>query len=157
MARSWRSFFKRTEEPERETASGVVTETPNGETDEATESEVLPAERVLAERGEPAPIEIPVEEALPGEVEEALPEPDEVERAPDAEAAAERQESGGWFGRLRQGLSRSRESVVGQLNAAVAEFRDADDEEFWERVEEILISSDVGVTTTAKLVGELEQ
>jgi fused signal recognition particle receptor len=64
---------------------------------------------------------------------------------------------GGWFGRLRQGLRRSRESVVGQLNAAVAEFRDADDEEFWERVEEILIASDVGVATTAKLVGELEQ
>jgi fused signal recognition particle receptor len=65
--------------------------------------------------------------------------------------------AGGWFGRLRQGLTRSRESVVGQLNAAVAEFRDAGDEEFWERVEEILISTDVGVTTTAKLVGELEQ
>jgi fused signal recognition particle receptor len=60
-------------------------------------------------------------------------------------------------GRLRGGLRRSRESVVGQLNAAVAEFKDAEDEEFWERVEEILISSDVGVATTAKLVGELEQ
>jgi fused signal recognition particle receptor len=65
--------------------------------------------------------------------------------------------AGGWLGRLRQGLRRSRESVVGQLNAAVAEFRDADDEEFWERVEEILIATDVGVATTAKLVGELEQ
>jgi fused signal recognition particle receptor len=81
----------------------------------------------------------------------------EVEEAPDAEGVADRQESGGWFGRLRQGLRRSRESVVGQLNAAVAEFRDAADEEFWETVEEILISSDVGVPTTAKLVGELEQ
>jgi fused signal recognition particle receptor len=78
--------------------------------------------------------------------EEALSEPD-----------AERQESGGWFGRLRLGLKKSRESVVGQLNAAVAEFRDAEDEEFWERVEEILIASDVGVTTTSRLVGELEQ
>ena len=68
-----------------------------------------------------------------------------------------RQESAGWFGRLRQGLSRSRASFVGQLNAAVAEFRDVEDEEFWERVEEILISSDVGVPTTAKLVAELEQ
>ena len=63
----------------------------------------------------------------------------------------------GWFGRLRQGLRRSRESFVGQINAAVSEFRDADDEEFWERIEEILISADVGVNTTAKLVAELEQ
>jgi fused signal recognition particle receptor len=86
-----------------------------------------------------------------------LPEPSLIEAAPDAEAVADEQESGGWFGRLRRGMSRSRESFVGQLNAAVAEFRDAEDEEFWERVEEILISSDVGVPTTAKLVAELEQ
>jgi fused signal recognition particle receptor len=84
-----------------------------------------------------------------------MPEPGAVEETP--ETIAERQESGGWFGRLRQGLSRSRTSFVGQLNAAVAEFRDVEDEEFWERVEEILISSDVGVPTTAKLVAELEQ
>ena len=139
-------------------ATETEAETSTRDTDEATSTgdEVLPAERVLAEREEPVE-SWEIEEAGPGEVEEALPEPDAVEEAPDAEAAAERQELRGWFGRLRQGLSRSRESVVGQLNAAVAEFRDADDEEFWERVEEILISSDVGVTTTAKLVGELEQ
>jgi fused signal recognition particle receptor len=73
---------------------------------------------------------------------------------------AEKDVGGGterWFGRLRQGLRRSRESFVGQLNAAVAEFRDTEDEEFWERIEEILITSDVGVSTTAKLVAGLEK
>src|SRR5215212_4556982 len=81
-----------------------------------------------------------------------------TEQEPEAgEETLSEPESGGWFGRLRLGLKKSRESVVGQLNAAAAEFRDAEDEEFWERVEEILIASDVGVTTTAKLVGELEQ
>jgi len=79
----------------------------------------------------------------------------------DAEAvlaeAEEEEASGGWFRRLSTGLRRSRESFVGQLNAAVAEFKDAGDEEFWERVEEILITSDVGVTTTAKFVAGLEQ
>jgi fused signal recognition particle receptor len=139
---------------DKEEESGVATKTEREEVEEG----VPPAEVVQAARKEPAATEVwEVEEAAPGEVEEALPEPDAVEEAPDAEAAAERQESGGWFGRLRQGLKRSRESVVGQLNAAVAEFRDAEDEEFWERVEEILISTDVGVATTAKLVGELEQ
>ena len=73
------------------------------------------------------------------------------------EVVEEEEAGGGWFGRLRQGLRRSRESFVGQLNAAVAEFKDAEVEEFWERVEEILITSDVGVPTTAKLVAELEQ
>ena len=116
------------------------------------------AEEVQAERKEPAAEDVwEVEEPASGEVEEALPEPTPVEAEPDAEAVAEAQESAGWFGRLRQGLSRSRASFVGQLNAAVAEFRDVDDEEFWERVEEIMISSDVGVPTTAKLVAELEQ
>ncbi len=104
-----------------------------------------------------------VEEALEPEEEvvasEELSEPEEETAEPElvAEEDSEDGGSGGWFGRLRHGLKRSRESVVGQLNAAVAEFRDAEDEEFWERVEEILIASDVGVTTTAKLVGELEQ
>ena len=105
---------------------------------------------------EPDPVEPPVEEVLEP-VDEDLPEPTSIEVAPSAEAAADEQEAAGWFGRLRRGLTRSRESFVGQLNAAVAEFKDADDEEFWERVEEILVSSDVGVSTTAKLVAELEQ
>ncbi len=162
MARSWRNFFRRTEEPDE--GSAVATETRSEETSaEGTEEppeperEVLPAEEVEAQREGPADAEALPDEPEPGEVEQSMPEPGVVEEAPSAEAAAARQEEAGWFGRLRDGLSRSRKSVVGQLNAAMAEFRDADDEEFWERVEEILISSDVGVTTTAKLVRELEQ
>jgi fused signal recognition particle receptor len=108
------------------------------------------------------PAELPREEALEmeqsvPEVVELLPEPTAVREVPDTEAVTEEQQAAGWFGRLRRGLARSRESFVGQLNAAVAEFKDAEDEEFWERVEEILVSSDVGVPTTAKLVAELEE
>jgi fused signal recognition particle receptor len=157
MARSWRNFFKRDSEEPAESGVATQTETPDGNGTAPPGDEVPAAEEVLAERREPEVVEAPVEEAEPGEVEEALPEPGVVEEAPDAEAAVEAQEAGSWFGRLRYGLRRSRESVVGQLNAAVAEFRDAEDEEFWERVEEILIASDVGVTTTSKLVRELEQ
>ena len=144
--------------------------------EEAPIGDVPTAEEVQAERYDFAPeveteprpeesprpagglAEPPLEQELePDEEEGILPEPSPVEEAPSAEAAAEEQEASGWFGRLRRGLTRSRESFVGQLNAAVAEFKDAEDEEFWERVEEILVSSDVGVPTTAKLVAELEQ
>jgi fused signal recognition particle receptor len=126
--------------------------------EEPLTEDVPTAEEVQAERKEPAPEDVwEVEEPVSGEVEVSLPEPTPVEEAGDAEAVAEAQESAGWFGRLRQGLSRSRASFVGQLNAAVAEFRDVEDEEFWEKVEEVMISSDVGVPTTAKLVAELEQ
>ena len=158
MARSWRSFFRKSKDEEPENGPVVATEVAP-EVTEAPEAEVPSAEEVLAAREEPAATEVAeVEEDFAlCEVEEALPEPSPIEAAPDAEAVADEQESGGWFGRLRRGMSRSRESFVGQLNAAVAEFRDAEDEEFWERVEELLISSDVGVPTTAKLVAELEQ
>src|SRR5215218_6700391 len=174
MARSWRSFFRRETDEEQENGQAVASkqerstedvEEGNGHlaadlqtsVEEAAE-DVPTAEEVQAERKEPAPEDVwEVEEANVGEIKELLPEPTPVEAEPDVEAVAEAQESGGWFGRLRKGLSRSRASFAGQLNAAVAEFRDVDDEEFWERVEEIMISSDVGVPTTAKLVAELEQ
>ena len=110
---------------------------------EPEEPEVVAPEVVEPEPVEPEPVQAR-EVVEPAPVEE-VPEDEEIE------------ESRGWFGRLRNGLSRSRESFVGQLNAAVAEFKDAEDEEFWERVEEILITSDVGVPTTAKLVAELEE
>jgi fused signal recognition particle receptor len=169
MARSWRSFFRRDPHEERENGPAVASEPerPNEDVEEGnghlaadpetfveeTAEEVPLAEEVQAERKEPAPAD--VWEVDESESEESMPEPGAVDEAP--EAVAERQESAGWFGRLRQGLSRSRASFVGQFNAAVAEFKDVEDEEFWESVEEILISSDVGVSTTAKLVGQLEQ
>src|ERR687898_395948 len=166
MARSWRSFFRRGTDEEQVNGPTVASEPGRSTEDvergnghlvadlEAYEEEA--AEEVQAQRKQPAPEDVwEVEETEPGEAEDSMPEPGAVEEAP--ETIAERQESGGWFGRLRQGLSRSRTSFVGQLNAAVAEFRDVEDEEFWERVEEILISSDVGVPTTAKLVADLEQ
>jgi fused signal recognition particle receptor len=167
MARSWRSFFRRDTDEEQVNGPAVASETEHSTRDVEDADgrlaadlesfvEVPSAEEVQAGRKKPAPDDVwEIEEAEPGEGEESLPEPGAVDEAP--ETIAERQESGGWFGRLRQGLSRSRTSFVGQLNAAVAEFRDVEDEEFWERVEEILISSDVGVPTTAKLVAELEQ
>src|SRR4051812_4796388 len=174
MARSWRNFFRKSTDEEQEKGPAVASEPEpaaedveegNGHhpvelapADGVLAEDVPTAEEVQAERKEPAPEDVwEVEQTALGEVEEALPEPTPVEAESDAEAVAEAQESAGWFGRLRQGLSRSRASFLGQLNAAVAEFRDVDDEEFWERVEEIMISSDVGVPTTAKLVAELEQ
>ncbi|CAN5580045.1 hypothetical protein BH24ACT20_BH24ACT20_01090 [soil metagenome] len=161
MARSWRNFFRRSKNPDEQTDSGVATEVePEFQDEELLEEAVEPdvkpedADSVLEEAAEAREHEASEVEA---EIDEEIFEP---EFAPDesedtGEAASD--ESGGWFGRLRSGMKRSRESVVGQLNAAIAEFRDAEDEEFWERVEEILISSDVGVNTTAKIVGELEQ
>ena len=152
MGRSWRSFLRRSrEEPER---SGTAVETPERESEEIEdvpeEVDGAPVESVL----EPVDESVVIPPVEPAIEDTAMDEAEEPEvGGPETPEAQE----GGWFSRLRSGLRRSRESFVGQLNAAMAEFRDAEDEEFWERVEEILITSDVGVPTTARLVAELEQ
>ena len=166
MGRSWRNFFRRSgKEPEE---SGPTTSTPEQDT-ETTEEDVesavatslqTPSAPVAEDNGEVAAPEKTAAEQIDAPVaDEDVPPAGETGLSEEVEAAtvAAAEESGGWVGRLRQGLRRSRESFVGQLNAAMAEFKDAEDEEFWERVEEILITSDVGVSTTAKLVAELEQ
>ncbi|CAN5666924.1 hypothetical protein BH24ACT21_BH24ACT21_00230 [soil metagenome] len=161
MARSWRNFFRKSKAPEDTGAASATQEIEEPDIEQPEVEEEILDQMVEPDTGpdnaqleaeEPA-----VDEAEVSEIELESFEPDFAPDESEDTGELASEDSGGWFGRLRQGLKRSRESMVGQLNAAVAEFRDAEDEEFWERVEEILISSDVGVNTTAKLVSELEQ
>src|ERR671911_305664 len=139
MARSWRSFFRRGTDEEQVNGPTVASEQGHSTEDvergnghlvadleayeEEAAEEVPLAEEVQAQRKQPAPEDVwEVEETEPGEAEDSMPESGAVEEAP--ETIAERQESSGWFSRLRQGLSRSRTSFVGQLNAAGAELRE---------------------------------
>ena len=72
----------------------------------------------------------------------------------DAEGPYETEvERAGFFGRLRDSLGRSRRALTEQI--AVAAF-DPDDAESWERLEEALLTADVGVRATAELVRRLE-
>ena len=59
----------------------------------------------------------------------------------------------GFVTRLRDSLSKSRRALTEQL--AVAAF-DPGDQESWERLEEALLTADVGVAATAELVRRLE-
>ncbi len=61
---------------------------------------------------------------------------------------------GGWFRRLREGLTASRRALTSELASAV--FDPADDES-WERVEEALLQADVGVPATVEIVRRLEE
>jgi fused signal recognition particle receptor len=56
----------------------------------------------------------------------------------------------GWFGRLRQSLTASRQALTREL------LFDPGDEESWERIEEALIAADCGVTGTVEIVQRLE-
>jgi fused signal recognition particle receptor len=71
----------------------------------------------------------------------------------DEPTAADEPERAGVFGRLRESLAKSRRALTAEL--ATAAF-DPGDEEAWERLEEALIRSDVGVPATAELVRRLE-
>jgi fused signal recognition particle receptor len=57
----------------------------------------------------------------------------------------------GWFGRLRESLSASRQALTREL------LFDPGDEEAWERIEEALIAADCGVPATVEIVRRLEE
>jgi fused signal recognition particle receptor len=70
----------------------------------------------------------------------------------DREDAPAEDEEGrrGWFGRLRESLSASRQALTREL------LFDPDDDEAWERIEEALIAADCGVPATVEIVQRLE-
>ncbi|MCR4400813.1 MAG: signal recognition particle receptor subunit alpha, partial [Syntrophomonadaceae bacterium] len=57
----------------------------------------------------------------------------------------------GFFARLKQGLSKTRQSITERIEKLVKSSRKID-EDFFEELEEILIQADVGVATTMELV-----
>src|SRR4051795_1737771 len=74
---------------------------------------------------------------------------------PDDGAAPQVQEQrrGGFFRRLRESMSKTRDALGAEIQATV--FGPLNDET-WERLEETLIYADVGAQTTAKIVERLE-
>jgi fused signal recognition particle receptor len=66
---------------------------------------------------------------------------------------AEHPQRGGFFRRLRDNLSKTRQALSSEIQATLFQTLD---EHTWERLEEALIMADVGATTTAAVVGRLE-
>ena len=71
-----------------------------------------------------------------------------------AAAAEEPEKRRGFFKRLRENMAKTREALADEIQATLF---DTLDEETWERLEEALIMADVGASTTAKVVAQLEQ
>jgi fused signal recognition particle receptor len=68
----------------------------------------------------------------------------------EAAPAADEEKRRGWFGRLRESLSSSRQALTREL------LFDPSDDEAWERIEEALIAADCGVPATVEIVQRLE-
>ena len=63
-------------------------------------------------------------------------------------------ENGGWFSRLKQGLTKTRQQLGAQLSGLFGPGRKLD-EEFYDELETVLLVSDVGVAATNHLIDSL--
>lgn len=60
----------------------------------------------------------------------------------------------GFFSKIKEGLKKTRDNVVGQIGSMLKSFKKID-EELFEELEELLVMGDVGVPTAEKICGEL--
>ena len=60
----------------------------------------------------------------------------------------------GFFNKIKEGLKKTRDSIVGKIDTALKSFKKID-EELFEELEELLVMGDVGVVTAQKMCDEL--
>lgn len=81
---------------------------------------------------------------------------EEIAPAPPEQGDATKERKPGLFERLRQGLSKTRDSFVGKIDRLVLGKKEIDADTL-EELEEILITADIGVQTTVELIRTLEE
>ena len=62
----------------------------------------------------------------------------------------------GFFDKLKQGLTKTKESINDKINNVFSNFRKVD-EELLEELEEALIMSDMGVETSTQIISNLRE
>lgn len=124
-----------------ENAEGISGENPEGISGEN-------AEGILEENPEGISGENP--EEILGEIPEGLPEIEEDS------ADMSQTEKRGFFARLKEGLTKTRNNIVSGIDAVFSGFTKID-EEFYEELEEILIMGDIGVHATEEIIDALKQ
>lgn len=118
------------------------------------EGAALPPADEAAEAASGEEIEAAVKpESIPSTME--TPEAEPIETPAEPEIAPETEEEGvGFFKRLKNGLSKTRQNFSRQVESVFSSGRRIDDEAL-EQIEEALITSDVGVDTTMELMQRL--
>ena len=66
------------------------------------------------------------------------------------------EEKKGFFSRLKEGLSKTRNNIVQGIDAVFSGFSSIDDD-FYEELEEILIMGDIGVAATTEIIERLKK
>lgn len=62
----------------------------------------------------------------------------------------------GFFDKLKQGLTKTKESINDKINNVFSNFRKVD-EELLEELEEALVMSDIGMETSVKIINNLRE
>ena len=128
------AFFDRFRKKDKETSVN-----PNTEVEQSEES--AQEEPVQEESSEQ-------KSGMAQDVDFDMPEP--------ADMPVEGPEKLGFFGRLRSGLSKTRSAITNRIDQMLAGFGKVD-EELFEELEEILITSDVGMETSMRIVSDLRE
>ena len=66
------------------------------------------------------------------------------------------EEKKGFWGRLVEGLSKTRDNIVSGIDSIFSGFSSIDDD-FYEEIEEILIMGDIGVNATESIIESLKE
>ncbi|HMK65109.1 MAG TPA: signal recognition particle-docking protein FtsY [Thermodesulfobacteriota bacterium] len=111
--------------------------------EEAPTEEVLPRSTGVDEVPEAREIEIPTEKSV-------------AEEIPLTPVAEEAEEKKGFFSRLKERLTKTRDTLVTRVDRLVLGKKEIDDD-LLDELEEILITSDLGVTTTQALIDSVQQ
>lgn len=139
---------KTTEETaEPETAETVVEEVEETAEEQPSEEvkEEMPAEEVTEETEE-------ISEDNAGEEETTTEEAEEIKE----EVKEEQPVKKGFFARLKEGLNKTRNSIMGGVDTVLGAFTKID-EDLFEELEEVLIMADLGVETTMSVIEALRK
>ena len=131
------------EEPAEEPAEELVEELVEEPTEE-------PVEELVEELVE-EPVEEPIEEPAEEPTDEPTEEPAEESIEEPAEDTTTKKS---FWGRLKTGLSKTRNALFAPVDSLLKSFTKVD-EDLLEELEEILISGDVGMTATEEILDEL--
>ena len=69
---------------------------------------------------------------------------------------AEGKEKKGFFKRLVEGLSKTRENIASGIDSIFSGYSSIDDD-FYEEIEEILVMGDIGINTTTAIIERLKE
>ena len=143
-------------EPEPE----VVAEPETVETEPEEDAEPETVETEPEEVAEPETVEVePEEVAEPEAVEtepEAVAEPETVEPEPEEVVEPEKKKKKGFFEKIRDGLRKTKDSVIAKMQLVLNAFTKID-EDLFDQLEETMIMGDMGAETSIEICDQLRK